>query len=339
MNRQVENILQEQEAAERNDYQSAETIRRMIRNDFSNGEEILNAIEITPAALPDFFKMPSFLFLYPKIPLPVRKCEAFHAAKHTTLQIPYLHSHSFYEYIYVLRGECIQQIGMQKENVCLKAHQSCLLAPGTCHIMEKCGKQDIILKFSISEQIFEEAAAAHSFADMKNGFTLFKHGDELTDLYARRLLLENRNRDGFTKTAVKNYLSLLFIELNRAAAKQPARIVSQLEAYFEKNPGRTSLPQFAASVGYSADHAGRLIRQVTGKTFGEYRRDKHLMDAAQLLSQTDDTIESVALAAGYATVSGFYKQFCRLYGMAPGEYRKTFLDDSSFNDSKDRFGK
>ncbi len=126
MNRSLEQILQEQEKSERISYQSAETIRQMIQDDFINSTEILQVMEANEINLVELFKKPSLIFWSRKVPVPIRKCGLFHGAKHTLSQIPYLHSHSFYEYIYVVRGACVQYVGSQEERVGLKAHQSCL---------------------------------------------------------------------------------------------------------------------------------------------------------------------------------------------------------------------
>ncbi len=47
--------------------------------------------------------------------------------------------------------------------------------------------------------------------------------------------------------------------------------------------------------------------------------------AVKLLIETDYPVEIIAGMVGYANISGFYKQFCRNYGMTPNEYRKKFL--------------
>ena len=328
MNRSLEQILQEQEKSERISYQSAETIRQMIQDDFINSTEILQVMEANEINLVELFKKPSLIFWSRKVPVPIRKCGLFHGAKHTLSQIPYLHSHSFYEYIYVVRGACVQYVGSQEERVGLKAHQSCLLAPGVSHLMERCRQEDLILKFSISEQIFQETFVSLPYRAVKGDYTIFEHGNAWTDLYASRLLQESVSQDQFFETAVRNYLSLLFIELTRAASRPSAEMIKQLEAYCETKQKEKSLKQFAAQIGYSADYAGRMIKSITGRTFGEYLRDRRLMKAAEQLLETDDTVEQISIMSGYETISGFYKQFRRVYGMTPGEYRKILKESS-----------
>ncbi len=324
MEREFLDILQKQEASETAAYQSAALIRQIIKDDFSNSAEILQVIDACGTELTDFFRMPSCIPFQRKIPLPVRTCDFFHAAKHTLSQIPYLHSHNFYEYIYVLRGNCTQHTETPAQTILLKAHQSCLLSPGVSHIVERCGKEDIILKFAVSESLFREVILPFSSAGMEKDVLIFHHSNAQISMCIYMLLKESRNPCEFGETAIRNYLSLLFIELMRKPPAPYPDIIEKLCSYFEEDPGGITLQKFAAIAGYSADHTGRLIKNSTGRSFVEYIRDLKLARAAGLLMETDYTIEHVAALSGYANPSGFYKQFCRAYGISPGEYRKTF---------------
>lgn len=234
MEREFLDILQKQEASETAAYQSAALIRQIIKDDFSNSAEILQVIDACGTELTDFFRMPSCIPFQRKIPLPVRTCDFFHAAKHTLSQIPYLHSHNFYEYIYVLRGNCTQHTETPAQTILLKAHQSCLLSPGVSHIVERCGKEDIILKFAVSESLFREVILPFSSAGMEKDVLIFHHSNAQISMCIYMLLKESRNPCEFGETAIRNYLSLLFIELMR---KPPAPYPDIIKKLVRKNFG------------------------------------------------------------------------------------------------------
>ncbi len=234
MEREFLDILQKQEASETAAYQSAALIRQIIKDDFSNSAEILQVIDACGTELTDFFRMPSCIPFQRKIPLPVRTCDFFHAAKHTLSQIPYLHSHNFYEYIYVLRGNCTQHSETPAQTILLKAHQSCLLSPGVSHIVERCGKEDIILKFAVSESLFREVILPFSSAGMEKDVLIFHHSNAQISMCIYMLLKESRNPCEFGETAIRNYLSLLFIELMR---KPPAPYPDIIKKLVRKNFG------------------------------------------------------------------------------------------------------
>ena len=69
---------------------------------------------------------------------------------------------------------------------------------------------------------------------------------------------------------------------------------------------------------------GTLIKEfkaVTGKTIVEYRNEKRMEYAAQLLQKWNCTIAEVATAVGISSLSHFSKQFKQQYGILPKEYR------------------
>ena len=78
--------------------------------------------------------------------IPTRKSEKFHMRKHTACQRPYYHGHSFYEFIYILSGECVQHFKSPERSLTLKKGQACLFPPGTVHSLEKSRKGDNIIK-------------------------------------------------------------------------------------------------------------------------------------------------------------------------------------------------
>ena len=52
----------------------------------------------------------------------------------------------------------------------------------------------------------------------------------------------------------------------------------------------------------------------------------YMKKAANLLLQTDDTVEEIAESMGFSNPSQFYRQFKKQFHMTPHEYRKTCFD-------------
>lgn len=138
------------------------------------------------------------------------------------------------------------------------------------------------------------------------------------------MLSESTGRRIYWEESVKHYLALLFIELMRGPSGQDGEMARRLEQYFELHPDTAALRTFAAEIGYSSAYAGKRIREQTGENFSRNLLDWRMKKAARLLSDTDEPVEAVAAALGYAGRSGLYKQFQERYGMTPGEYRELF---------------
>ena len=83
-----------------------------------------------------------------------------------------------------------------------------------------------------------------------------------------------------------------------------------------------SLGHLGEQTGYSALHLLRLFRRDTGQTPHDYTQSLRMAHARQLLAESDQTIQTIALACGYSSESYFQAFFKRFNNMTPGEYRR-----------------
>ncbi len=299
---------------EREDYNatlSEAAIRQMISEEFEEADKIISAgFDKETLKTLDANGQPF---------IPTRKSDKFHMRKHTACQQPYYHGHSFYEFIYVLSGECTQHFRNPERKLTLKKSQACLLPPGTVHSLEKSRKGDNIIKTVIPTELFEKCAD-----NLKIGteMTVFDKTSEQVNFIVMRLLSEYYGGADYSERAVENYLSLLFIELLRGERDRDEHLADELNLYFAESIGSASLHGFASTLGYSEKYAGRMIKERLGASFSELLLSYKLQKAAQLMADTDLPIEEIAREAGYNNPSGLYKQFFASYGMTPSAYRK-----------------
>jgi transcriptional regulator GlxA family with amidase domain len=68
----------------------------------------------------------------------------------------------------------------------------------------------------------------------------------------------------------------------------------------------------------------RRFVKATGMKPSEYHQRLRIARSRELLEFTRDTVEQVALAAGYEDTSGFRRTFKRVIGLSPAEYRRRF---------------
>lgn len=84
-----------------------------------------------------------------------------------------------------------------------------------------------------------------------------------------------------------------------------------------------TLRKMAKQAGLSIWYLPRLFKRNTGISFGEYLRKLRLQKAEKLLQDTTLSIKEIAAAVGYKHVSDFDHHFKSMYGMCPGEYRRS----------------
>lgn len=269
---------------------------------------------------------------------PVRVSSEISIRKHTLCQIPYYHTHDFYELVYVYRGKGGQYLAGEKEPLQMGPGDMCLLTPGKIHAMMPSGKNDIVLKLILPRTLVKQLSSeCRRDSDLTGWADILESRNELylfrtagTDNFSishlmEALMMELYREKGYTAAAVRSLLMLLLIGLGRAKMERQGRSFFYTVAdYIQSHICSAELDDLAARMGYSSRHLARRIAEETGSSFSELLLHIRLQKAADLLAETDLVIEEVACQAGYKNSSGLYKRFQSVYGMSPGEYRKLY---------------
>ena len=294
---------------------SEEDMMNTVRVEFSNAEKLIAQAHEKEFSLSDFF---SGTRLPADMELPVRKTQTFYVKKHTAVQQPYMHSHEFYELIYVQTGKCLQTL---QNGSCVKLQkgQCCLLRPGEAHRIERVCNSDVILKAVIPHELF--ISSAYDISLPEEGIIVFRQMSLFAEYLFIRLLRESYMRGIYNKPAISALLSLLFCELARGQAQNEFTPVYFFGDYFKTELKQASLTHFAKKYGYAPAYASRFIKKQTGKKFSLLLSEYRLQRAAELLSSSDMSIEDIAFEIGYKVPSSLYKHFSAHFGMTPNEFR------------------
>ena len=105
MNRFFADTMLGQEREDSAAVKSQRLAERAVLSEFANAEQILAAAKELGITAEKFFSSDGGIALPV---LPVRTSDKFYIKKHTTSQRPYMHSHDFYEVIFVSRGRLRQ---------------------------------------------------------------------------------------------------------------------------------------------------------------------------------------------------------------------------------------
>lgn len=82
-----------------------------------------------------------------------------------------------------------------------------------------------------------------------------------------------------------------------------------------------SLNEFAASVNLSLSRLHHLFKAETGTTPAQYLRALRLEKAKELLTDTLLSIKQIMMSIGIRDRSHFEREFKRMYGLTPSQYR------------------
>jgi AraC-like DNA-binding protein len=92
----------------------------------------------------------------------------------------------------------------------------------------------------------------------------------------------------------------------------------------EKYMDEVSLEQAAELASMTVPAFCRLFKRLTGKTFTQFLNEYRISKSVQLLITQDQPISEVAFACGYNSLSYFNRQFRKVTGHKPTNYRKVF---------------
>ncbi len=101
-----------------------------------------------------------------------------------------------------------------------------------------------------------------------------------------------------------------------------APVIDMLARMEECCGSELTLDSLAREMGYSPAHLSRLFKTQLGCGFSQYLTRMRLRRACFLLSETDQSIGSIALACGFCNGDYFATRFRAGMGLPPGDFRR-----------------
>jgi AraC family transcriptional regulator len=142
---------------------------------------------------------------------------------------------------------------------------------------------------------------------------------------ALRIYRESRVKDSVAAVIVEGLMLEMLGHASRSLIKTPVRAPAWLTQARELVHGRfndsLNLVEIAQAVGVHPTHLARTFKKHYRTTVGEYVRRLRLDWATRRLSETEDSIAEIALAAGFYDQSHFSHLFKQHTGFTPAEFR------------------
>lgn len=266
--------------------------------------------------------------------------------KHDRYDPLYLHSHSFFELIYVVSGEAINTIGGKA--IPMKTHDICIMAPNIHHTLSVFDDDTLVMNIIIKQSTFKETFL-DSFTEnsgLCSFFTrilysnnpdsyVFFQTDGLQRLHhiLELLILDFLDGQGNTYLVMENLLKAAFGILFRNQARmsisdyryKTSTEILDILFYIQNNYRTATLDSLAKEFNYTPNYMSTFIKKHTGSSFLVILRDIRMKQACHLLRTSSMTIHEIAGMIGYSSVEFFMRTFKKQYGMTPTEYRRANL--------------
>ncbi len=270
--------------------------------------------------------------------------------RHDRYSPAFLHSHTFFEMVYVLHGTC-ENI-FSSHTVTMKTGDICIIAPSVTHAISAFSNDCIVFNFVMKSATFKSVflnslpnySALYDFfrkslyAPNSSLYLYFKTGKDpvLLDIFDK-IVDEHEAKKSYFSSMTNALLTTFFITLlrnheesmtavNPSEKKQDSNIVFILK-YIETHYNTLTLQELADFFNYSEKQLSRILKNYTGQTFSALVQNMRLSRAAELLKQPTLPISEIMETIGYSNTTHFYKIFKSKFGMTPAEYREKTVKD------------
>lgn len=174
------------------------------------------------------------------------------------------------------------------------------------------------------------------FSELPEWFVLKStdlEGSKILEFAIRSLGQEVARPELGTETVIQALLDLIFTEIIRKIFKsqrkqeswghglQDAQIRKAVEHLHRDLSREWRLDELADQVGLSRAGFAAKFKKSLGMTPFQYLATLRIQRAMELLTGTDDKIETIAQAVGYADAFSFSKVFKKLAGLPPRDFR------------------
>ncbi len=110
--------------------------------------------------------------------------------------------------------------------------------------------------------------------------------------------------------------------INTTDAERINKVVDYLMENFAKN---IDLVEIANLINLNKSSFCRYFKSITRKTCSQILNEIRIAHACRLIVNCDDTISCISYETGYNNISHFNRQFKKITGLTPGEYKKKYL--------------
>lgn len=250
------------------------------------------------------------------------------------------HIHDFFEFVYTMNGTCTHYIdGKEYET---SVGDMVYISYGQTHMFKadkSVRKINILVKpeFISGDLVNAEDiltlfghsmfAEFYNIIDTPQQYVHFE-GEEHSEINAliNMMLREWKNKECGYKSVLHGGVRILFSKLLRCMCADRSKyrtneILDDVLSYIDKNFGKKiSLSDLAERACYNPVYFGSLLKKCCGKNFSQYLKEKRISNAAQLLKNSNKTVDEIMLESGYNDKKLFYAHFREIYNTTPGKY-------------------
>jgi len=237
------------------------------------------------------------------------------------------HWHSDIEYIYIHTGYLILEV--DGEEIHLKQGEFFVVASNVIHTFMESSDDSIlyiaripvenIRTFGLStiETLYHDSLHIRSTEELVDIFNdlVFAEYKVYNELYATAKAFE------FTTLLLSN--GHLIMRRIKSDVVEESDITAEIQRFIEKSlTEKITLAMLADHLNISENYCSAIIKQKTNFNFLEYINQVRLREAERYLRTTNMQMAEICYATGFNSIQSFNRNFKKIRGITPTEYRK-----------------
>lgn len=158
---------------------------------------------------------------------------------------------------------------------------------------------------------------------LKNHANIKTIDKALINEFREALSMQNGIRGAFDVTG--SYMCRMLLQAADERRNESNRPIKDAQKYINEHyASQVTLEEVSNLVGFNPTYFSTLFKKETGMNFLEYVTAARIKAAKQQLSDSRKSILDISLEVGYSDLKHFTKQFKKVTGLTPSEYRKLY---------------
>lgn len=147
--------------------------------------------------------------------------------------------------------------------------------------------------------------------------------NEITQRSVQKLLAAKHLEEQLTCTREMILELTQAVQRHRYHTRQYSAPIQRVTEYLRLNFSQENpIPRLAELAGISVSYLSRQFKKETGRTISQHLAHLRCMRAAELLKESELSIQDISSYVGYIDNNYFVKVFRKEYGMTPTDYRE-----------------
>ena len=233
----------------------------------------------------------------------------------TNLTFP-IHMHNSYEFITVLAGEI--EIVIEDKTYTLEQDDCTLIMPNKAHSYSTPDfSQTHISIFSV-----DYVSDFYKKTENKSALTPIFRIDNAKEITYN---LQNAANIFELKSELYKIISIFYESTEFEVVENQNVFVHEVIQYIENHlQDDVTLHSLADELGYTYNYTSTMFNQSFKINFSTFLNNCRISQSVSLLTTPDYTISEIAAMCGYNSLRAFNRNFLKIKGTTPTEYRKNF---------------